>query len=269
MKLEYGTILCPEPITLSVGTLRSPTLREIGRLSFEQFGYYEFLLKMTPETFYTIIRGDDGKAFWDSLTSEEKRDIALYDIIEEDEKLAEMYAEVFDFFFVEPVVFKEGYFILLKEDIEDKNAVDPDNIRGVIARETLPQVLGLIQQICCIHDDKKEEEEAEEPKFKNELARQLYEKMQKAKKQEVKKKADVNYSLPNIVSAVSNKHPSISPITVWDLTIFQLLDAFNRLQINTVYEIDSTRVSVWGDEKKTFNPSLWYKNEYDNNQAQP
>ena len=41
------------------------------------------------------------------------------------------------------------------------------------------------------------------------------------------------------------------------------MDAFNRLQRNTMYDIDSTRVSVWGDEKKTFDVSLWYKNEYD------
>ena len=32
MKLEYGTILCPEPITLSIGTIRNPKLREIGKI---------------------------------------------------------------------------------------------------------------------------------------------------------------------------------------------------------------------------------------------
>ena len=36
-----------------------------------------------------------------------------------------------------------------------------------------------------------------------------------------------------------------------------------RLQVNKVYDIDARRVSVWGDEKKTFNIALWYKNEYD------
>jgi hypothetical protein len=32
-----------------------------------------------------------------------------------------------------------------------------------------------------------------------------------------------------------------------------------------MFDIDSTRVSVWGDEKKTFNAALWYKNNYDKN----
>ena len=90
------------------------------------------------------------------------------------------------------------------------------------------------------------------------------EKILKEKKQEKKKnKLDKNMTIPNIISALSNKHPSLNYTNIWDLTIFQLLDSFNRIQANSVYEIDSTRVSVWGDEKKTFDASLWYKNEYD------
>ena len=50
------------------------------------------------------------------------------------------------------------------------------------------------------------------------------------------------------------------------MTVFQLYDSFNRLQQNKMYDIDSTRVSVWGDEKKTFDFGLWYKNNYDNNE---
>lgn len=261
MRLDYGTILCPEPITLSIGTLRNPTLREIAKLKFDKFGYYEFLIKMSPETFYTKVKGDDGKAYWESLTEEEQNKLTLYDVIMKEEPLTKLFLEIFDFFFVEPVILKEGFFILLKEDIEDKEAVDTDNIRGVIAKENLPQVLDLIQQICCVYE---KEEDIDNMKFKNSLARRLYEKMLKAnKKNSENKKADINLSLPNIISSVSNKHPSLNPINIWDLTVFQLLDAFNRTQINTIYDIDSTRVSVWGDEKKTFDASLWYKNEYD------
>ena len=262
MKLEYGTILCPEPITLSIGTIRNPKLREIGKITFEKFGYYEDLLKLTPALYYTRIKGDDGAAYWNSLSDEEKEKIDLYDIIISDDKLIMMYTEIFNFFFIEPVIFREGFFILLKEDIEDEDAVVPDKIRGVIAKELLPQVLNLLQQICCINE---EEEKEENLKFKNNLAKRLYEKMAKAKKESKnEKKKDINMTLPNIISSVSNRHLSINPINVWDMTIFQLLDSFNRTQINTMYDIDATRVSVWGDEKKTFDISLWYKNEYDN-----
>lgn len=263
MRLDYGTILCPEPITLSIGTLKSPTLREIAKLSFDKFGYFEFLLKMNPETFYTIVKGDDGKSYWKSLTESEQGKMDLYDVIIKEEPLLALFLEMFNFFFIETVVFKEGFFILLKEDIEDDIAVDTDNIKGVIAKENMPQVLELIQQICCIYE---KSENVDDLKFKNSLAKKLYKKMLKVnKKEEEKKKVDINLSLPNIISSVSNKHPSINPINVWELTVFQLLDAFNRMQVNSMYDIDSTRVSVWGDEKKTFDVSLWYKNEYDKN----
>ena len=261
MRLDYGTILCPEPITLSIGTLRNPTLREIGKLKFDRFGYYEFLIKMTPELFFNKVKGEDGKAYWESLSEEDRDKITIYDVIVDDEKLIHSYTEIFNFFFVEQVVFKEGFFILLKEDISEEDEFNTDNIRGVIAKDNISQVFELLQQICCIYE---REEDLSNIKFKNGLAKKLYEKMLKAnKKSKEEKKADVNMTLPNIISSVSNKHSSITPINVWDLTVFQLLDSFNRMQINTIYDIDATRVSVWGDEKKTFDVSLWYKNEYD------
>ena len=81
---------------------------------------------------------------------------------------------------------------------------------------------------------------------------------QKDKKQDIKDKDKL--TLPNIISAVSNKHPTISPITVWNMTLFQLYDSFNRLQINEIYQINKRKVSVWGDKENTFDISMWYKN---------
>jgi hypothetical protein len=103
----------------------------------------------------------------------------------------------------------------------------------------------------------------EEMKFKNKMAKEMYLKMREAERKNKKSKAaNPDLQLENIISAVSNRHPSINPLNVHDLTIYQLLDSFNRLMANAIYEIDSTRVSVWGDEKKTFNASLWYKNHF-------
>lgn len=261
MRLDYGTQISPAPITLSIGTLRKPTLKEISELTFDKFIYYEFLIKLTPETYYTELKGDDGKEYWNSLTGEQQDKISLYGLIEQDDKLRNTYVEILNFFFVETVIFQEGYFILLNQGVEINDVLKTSDIRGAMSREIFMQVLDLIQQICCIRG---EEENLDEMKFKNNLARQLMEKMLKEKKQEKKKnKLDKNMTIPNIISALSNKHPSLNYTNIWDLTIFQLLDSFNRIQANSVYEIDSTRVSVWGDEKKTFDASLWYKNEYD------
>lgn len=260
MKLDYGAQLNPEPIMLSVGSLRKPKLIEIANLNFDKFDLYEMFIKMTPELFYTKIKGNDGKAYWDSLSDDEQYNMTLYDLILDDTSLQRTYEKILNFFFVETVVFREGLFILFN-NVEDASDVSLDDVCGVLHKEAFLQIIDLIQQICCIHTD---EEIPEDMKFKNRLARKLYEKMKKAEKEEKeKRKMDINLSIPNIISAVSNKHPSISPFSVWNLTIFQLLDSFSRLQQNTMFGIDCTRVSVWGDEKKTFNAALWYKNGYD------
>lgn len=259
IELKYGTQLSPAPIKLSIGTLRKPKLKEIAEIGFDEFNLFETFAKMTPELWFTKIKGEDGKSFWCSLSEEERSKIALYDIMLSDKSLIDVYLSIFNFFFVEPVVFYEDNFLILDHTIEDLSGLTSDDIYGIISKESFIQVLEVIQRICCIYE---KEQSADKMKFKNSLARKLYEKMLKAKQAE-KKKSDDNMTLPNIISAVSNRHPSITPITVWELTIFQLLDSFERLRDNAFYEIEKTRVSVWGDEKKTFDAALWYKNNYD------
>lgn len=260
MRLDYGTQISPVPITLSIGVLRKPTLLEISELTFDKFTYYEFLLKMTPEIYYTELQKESGgKEQWENLTEEQKENITIYDLILQDKRLCNTYIEVLNFFFVESVIFREGYFILLRKEVDDIEDIDTENIRGAISKELLPQVFELIKQICCIYNA---DDDIDESKYKNKLAKKLMERIKKAAKQNAKK-SDLNLTIPNIISSICNKHPSINYTNVWSMTVFQLLDAFNRTQMNSMYEIDSTRVSVWGDEKKTFDVSLWYKNEYD------
>lgn len=268
MRFDYGTQLSPSPIVLSIGTLVKPKLKDIADstkgMSFDKFNYFEVLIKMTPETFFTKIKGDERKEYWKSLSEDEQADMSLYSVVVNDEQLLKTFLEIFNFFFLERVVFKEGYFVLLDKSAKNNNdiALQPEiEIRGVISENIFLQVLNAIQQVCCIAD---KEDNVDESQFKNNLARRLYYKMQKAeKKAREERQGDINFTLPNIISAVSNKHPTIDPISVWNLTVFQLLDSFNRLQVNSMFDIDAARVSVWGDEKKTFNAALWYKNEYD------
>lgn len=268
MRFDYGTQNSPFPIALSIGTLVKPKLKDIADpdngMSFDKFNYYEVLVKMTPESFYTKLKGDEGKKYWKTLSDDEQLELTLYRIVVSDESLLNTFVEIFNFFFKETVIFQDGYFILLNESADkdiDITSPSQSDIRGVISENTFSQVLDAIQQVCCISD---KDEEVDEKKFKSKRARRMYEKMQRAaQKERERKKSDINFTLPNIISVVSNNHPSINPINVWELNIFQLYDAFNRLQMNAIYNIDSTRVSVWGDEKKTFDAALWYKNEYD------
>lgn len=243
-------------------------MKQIAELGFGVFAYYQTLMQLTPEFYYKKLANESFKKEWDSLDDDRRSAITMFDIIVLDESLIGIYSEIFNFFFIENVVFKDGLFILLDPQYDDSE-ITKENLRGAITRENFDQVMDILQQICCIHDESYEEEKVS---FKNSLAKKLYNKMLKARKEAKEKSrtegtADMNYSLPNIISAVSNRHPTINPISVWDLTLFQLIDSFNRTQVNSIYDIDSTRVSVWGDEKNTFDISLWHKNEYDKKQV--
>ena len=263
--LDYGTLLSPKPIKLSIGSLRKPKLSEIYDLTFDRFVSYESLLKLTPEVYYTELRGEEGKAEWDTFNDDKKRGIELYNLILSDTSLQNMYEEIFNFFFVESVIFQSPYFILLNEGADLERELNKEDISGVISEKSFMQVIYYIQQTCCIFE--KQKQSIEDLKFKNDIAKRMYQKMLKAQEEQEKrasKKANKDHSLPNIISAVSNRHPCLNPSSVWKLTVFQLIDSFNRLQVNAVYEINQTRVSVWGDEKKTFDSALWYKNSHDN-----
>ena len=260
MRLDYGTQLSPLPIKLSIGTLRKPTLRDISNITFDKFNFFEVFTKMTPQTYYEKIVEDSE--LWSKLSDNQKENITIYQMLLKDKRLRDIYLELLNFFIVEDVIFEDDFFIILKEGYTFDEPLTNENVCGVIQESTFPQIMELIQQVCCIYD---KADKTENLKFKNNLARKLYEKMLKGQQESKKKsKGDLNLSIPNIISSVANKHPSINYVNIWELTIFQLLDCFNRLQANAIYDIDSARVSTWGDEKKTFDAALWYKNIYDN-----
>lgn len=260
MFLDYGTQINPLPISLSIGRIKKPKLIDISEITFERFNLYEVFLKMTPEIFYTKIEKDLTEEYWNSLSEDERINITLYDVILKNEKARGVYIEIFNFFFVEHVIFKDGLFILLNEDIEEE-LIQAENVCGVIHENTFPEILSILQQICCIYS---KEESIETLPFKNKLAKALYEQILKAQKKErAERKANNDLTIANIISSVCVQHPSLNYSNIWNITIFQLMDTFNKLQITSVHKIDSIRVAVWGDEKNLYNAALWYKNQYD------
>lgn len=261
IELDYGTRLSPDPIKLSIGTLIKPKLRDISKVTFDTYSYYESLAKLTPKSYYNAVRKNmGGVEYWESLSLEERNNLKLFDIIVKEAELKNSYLEMFNFFFVENLVIYEDLFIVLKEGINELSSQsNSEDVQGVITKKNFNDIIYVIQQICCIEDKSNNEE----LKFKNNLAKELYFKMQKAvEKQKIERKEDKNFELPNLISAVSNSHPTINPINVWDLTVYQLMDSFNRLQTNRLLDMQATSVSVWGDKKNTFNPALWYKNQF-------
>ena len=259
MKIDYGTMQSPFPISTMMGEIRKPKLREIAKkpMSYEKFYFFEFLITMTPKEFFTTLN-EDGENMWNDLSDDIKANLNIFDILDNNKEIMEGFLEMLNFFFVETVLYSDGVFITLNPD-KDYSAQTPEreDIIGVINNNNISDILSVIQQVCCIS-----QEEPEPPKFKNRIAERLYKKMQAAEKVK-KKKMDLNMTIPNIISAVSGKHHSLNYLNIYDLTLFQLMDVFGRLFENEVYDIEKRKVSVWGDEKNTFDIARWFKNNYD------
>ena len=253
MKLSFGMQISKSPIKLSIGSIRKPTLADIDEIGFDTFSYYEYFLKLNPELYYEAGFGKDNNAQADPND-------ALFDLIVKDKTMQEIYTDVLNFFFVENVTFLDDIFIISNKSIYDDDFTK-DDILGIIIKENIDEVLEIIQQICCIYSEEEKKEEV--PKFKNGIAKEIYEKIQREQKKLVKKDDDGTYNLANIMSAINGRHKSLNYTNMWSLTIFQTFDTFEREITNCWFDISSRSLSIWGDEKKTFDPMLWCKNNYD------
>lgn len=265
MKLSYDKLLCPAPIRLSIGSIRNYKLTEIAEIvGFEQFNVYEMFLKITPKIYYTVLKRNDGNNFWNELSEDQKKEIHMFSILKKDTLLQNMYLDIFNFFFIEQVFFKNGVFVILKDGHEMTDELSIDDIRGIIFEDNFSQIIHILQQVCCIDNDADNDETP--PKYKNKLAKRMYEKMKAAEQKQKKNESienDADLCIPNIISKVSNNHPSINPINVWELTLFQLLDAFKCIRLAKAYELTAMRCAVWGAEDNEFDTDLWCHNQYD------
>lgn len=267
MKLDYGILLSNEPIRTKIATIKPPRLITIRKtIGFDVFSLYEMYLRITPKIYYNLIV-PDGSAIWKSISKEERSTIEMYDLVLNTKELQSIYEEIFNFFIIENVIFIEKYFVVLNKQDIDHDEITVEDVKGIICKENFKEILSLLQQICGF-EVKEEESLNKEQKFKNDRAKELYEKIYGKNDNDSDddlEKKEVNYdlTLPNIISAVSNCHPTISPLNVWNLTVFQLVDSFHRIMQNKADSISRTNVAVWGDEENKFKDDQWLKNRYD------
>lgn len=139
--------------------------------------------------------------------------------------------------------------------------------KGIINSKNYFDVLDIILQRVHITPDKTEVTDI--TKIKNKRGLKIYKRMQQVKRK-FKKTSGGNpdLSLPNIISSVAVRSLSLNWINIWDITIYQLFNEFERLQIIDQYDIASTQVSVWGDKEKKFKFGAWSSNIYNENDAE-
>ena len=252
-KLDYFDCISPLPIELSgIGSIKSPKLIDVADISYFTYATYIYHLRMTPEEYFETYH-EGEKYDFDYILNMTK-----FDIVKTDDRFRALILSALNFFFEKPFEYypEYGAFICVEDIDARKTAI------GIINDKNYAQVIDIILQRVHITPDEKEVDDVS--KIKNKRGRKIYERMMKARKKFKKAKANnPDLSFPNIIAAVAAKSENTNWENIWNITIFQLFDLYDRLQIIDSYDIASAQVAAWGDKENKFKFGLWSKNIYD------
>lgn len=271
MKLDYFSLISPLPFYVNgVGSIKSPTLREISKINYYTYQVYLSNLLLDPGSYYEMIDKTEGaylcnfteqekdtilriRSEYMNLDEKSKEDISIYNIMVFDKFLIDSLLCTLNFFFEDEIIYdtKNRVFILFNDTVDDNNRKTPT---GMIHENNYNEIIDIILQR--VNVDKKKDEH-KNLKVKNKTAERLLKKMKKAKK-EAEKKEDKKMEIGNLISSISAHSKTLNILNIWDLTIFQLYDQFTRMRYEDSYVMNSTSVSVWGDKENKFDDTIWF-----------
>lgn len=255
MKLDYFDLLSPEPMYFNqIGGVKCPTLREISKVSYGKYQMYLSLLLITPKSYFQNMNQTE---FYENLSDEEKSSLNTFDLMTVDSDMCSMLETALSFFLTYIPKYDEQYKVFLLYEREEQT--EPS---GFISKDIWSQLCDIILQRNYV---KPKEEDLS--KIKSKRALSIMQKLQKGRENKEKNtKADKNMEIGNIISAVANKSESLNIINIWDITVYQLWDAFYRNCNNSVYDIQSMSVAAYGDKDNHFDANSWFKNLNKDNQ---
>lgn len=246
-------LLRGKPIRIDgIGTLVSPTLDSIFDLSGDtdsqdKYLIYLNILRMNLQSF---LKMSGLEHIYNEMSDEQKQQCSLYKLLIAEKQMRSILIECFSFFIAENIEFNQEN--LCFDVLSDENETV-----GVINEENFNSVRFNILRMNCISA-----QEMKPLKFKNEHARQIYEACQQGREEFEKakqtNKVDVKFSFENLVTYVATKSQTYNFENVWNLTIYQFQQEFQRLNLYNQLDTISKRWATWGKDKFDF--SAWYEN---------
>lgn len=256
MNLEYFDLLSPSPFYLhGIGGIYSTKLLNISRIGIHKYQLYISLLLLTVESYLETENSSEEfqkqLQYYASLSHEEKKSLAIFDLYISNPDFKSLLQECLSFFI-------DGE-ISVNDEMKSYIVTKEDRLIGLINRDNFDMLSdGILQR----HGIKKEVEK--DLSFKNQKALEMYKNLKRHEKELASKKNSNNINpdleLANIISALTAKHNSLNILNIWELTVYQLLDQFQRQQCNVAYEIQSMSVAAWGSKDGKFDINQWFKN---------
>lgn len=248
-------MLSGEPIFVKgIGHIRSPFLRELRPFSGIGYDIYSLYLNFLSWDKEEIIKYDKliGLRGVDKVAQEDA--LLTFDVITIFEPTREFCREVLSFFMPENLKWEESK----RAFMVFSNNSGTIELAGEINRNNFDELRKSILQMNFIGLDETEEREA--TKHSSEHAKELWEKAQKFLKDQNKPKDNTDkpeYHIGNIISKLCAAHPSYNYLNVFDLTVFQLYDAFFQFGYMRSSDLSERIFSNHGGDK--FNFEDWLK----------
>ena len=207
--------LCNEPFNVNgIGNIKSPTLREIRKITYNIFFYYVNFLLCTPQNYAQAIGLVEE---YESLCDKDKEKYSLYNLLLYYD--ANLLLAIISFFIYDDIEFDDKSLSFktyqsIKDEKQYIGHIGNDNFE--LFRTEVQKILGL------------KNKDEQEQKFKNDLAKKMFEKLKKHNLEQ-KKEQDKNYSLDNMIRKYcTHNKVGINILNVWDMTYYQFITMFNE-----------------------------------------
>ena len=196
---------------------KQPKLRDIKDIGLQVYYAYISFLLVSVEEYLISIKREDLIPFF------KQHNLTMFDVYRDSPYERQ-------FFIDGEIEFKNGEFFI-------------DNT-NIINKEIYQKILEIIAEINCLKVNKQQET------YANEKARKIAEKIQQAKQKRSSVQSKDSTSLADIISAVASRKESLNLLNIWDLTIYQLYDHYNRLIAEDEFDIHAMNYAYWGGEFK-------------------
>lgn len=247
MRFNYFDMLSGEPIFVDgVGHLCSPRLRQICPSSGIGYGTYALYLNFLSWDKEKLLKYDSLIGL-SGAAKLERETLTVYDAVVLLKETRALCLKALSFFMTEEIVYddKNRCFISFVRTDNGVKAI------GEITRDNFEEIKQLIRNLNFIGLNK----EDEPVKHSSEQSKLLWEQVQQCLKEESEKSSGEDrpeYHIGNIISKLCVAHPSYNYLNVFDLTVFQLYDAFFQLGFIRSSNLNERIFSNHGGEKFRF-----------------
>ena len=246
MHFDYFDMLSGEPLYVQgVGHILSPRLKELRPQSGIGYRAYNLYLNFLTWDKEHLLKYDQLMQY--KGASKLNKDVFnSFDVVTLLEQTRELCRGVLSFFMVENLVWDEKnrcYLVVTPEE-------NPKLI-GQINRNNFDEVKKMILQLNFIGLDKDDAPTA----HSTDKAKELWEKTQGYLKEQAEAEASEDkpeYHLSNIISKICAVHPSYNLFNIYNLTVFQLYDAFFQIGYMRSADLSERIFSAYGGDKFKF-----------------